>query len=61
MNPHLDYPPEEDKYIRRNDFSPVAVAAIFAGLGQNQRMKEREALRKAKNLIDRLRAKVQKK
>lgn len=29
MSPHLEYPPEEDRYIRGNDFSPVAVAIIL--------------------------------
>jgi len=27
--PHSDYPPEEGRYIRGNDFSPVAVAIIL--------------------------------
>lgn len=27
--PHGDYPPEEGRYIRGNDFSPVAVAIIL--------------------------------
>ena len=27
VNPHPDYPPEEGRYIRGNDFSPVAVAS----------------------------------
>ena len=26
---HPDYPPEEDRYLRGNDFSPVAVAIIL--------------------------------
>ncbi len=30
VNPHPDYPPEEGRYIRGNDFSPVAVAIILA-------------------------------
>jgi len=29
VNPHPDYPPEEGRYIRGNDFSPVAVAIIL--------------------------------
>jgi hypothetical protein len=29
VNPHPDYPPEEGRYLRRNDFSPVAVAIIL--------------------------------
>jgi tetrahydromethanopterin S-methyltransferase subunit A len=29
LNPHPDYPPEEGRYIRGNDFSPVAVAIIL--------------------------------
>ena len=29
VNPHLDYPPEEGRYIRGNDFCPVAVAIIL--------------------------------
>jgi tetrahydromethanopterin S-methyltransferase subunit A len=29
VNPHPDYPPEEGKYIRGNDFSPAAVAIIL--------------------------------
>ena len=29
VNPHPDYPPEEGRYIRGNDFSPVAVAVIL--------------------------------
>ena len=29
VNPHSDYPPEEGRYIRGNDFSPVAVAIIL--------------------------------
>ena len=28
VNPHPDYPPEDGRYIRGNDFSPVAVAVI---------------------------------
>jgi tetrahydromethanopterin S-methyltransferase subunit A len=27
--PHLDYPPEDGRYLRGNDFSPVAVAIIL--------------------------------
>jgi len=30
VNPHPDYPPEEGRYMRGNDFSPVAVAIILA-------------------------------
>ncbi len=29
QNPHPDYPPEEGRYVRGNDFSPVAVAIIL--------------------------------
>ena len=29
VKPHLDYPPEEGRYIRGNDSSPVAVAIIL--------------------------------
>lgn len=29
VNPHPDYPPEEGRYVRGNDFSPVAVAVIL--------------------------------
>jgi tetrahydromethanopterin S-methyltransferase subunit A len=29
VNPHPNYPPEEGRYIRGNDFSPVAVAIIL--------------------------------
>lgn len=29
VNPHPDYPPEEGRYIRGNDFSPVAMAIIL--------------------------------
>ena len=29
VDPHPDYPPEEGRYIRGNDFSPVAVAIIL--------------------------------
>jgi tetrahydromethanopterin S-methyltransferase subunit A len=29
VNPHPDYPPEEGRYIRGNDFSPVAIAIIL--------------------------------
>ena len=29
VNPHPDYPPEEGRYIRGNDFSPAAVAIIL--------------------------------
>ncbi|HVP81107.1 MAG TPA: tetrahydromethanopterin S-methyltransferase subunit A [Thermodesulfobacteriota bacterium] len=29
VNPHLDYPPEEGRYVRGNDFSPVAVAIVL--------------------------------
>ena len=29
VNPHPDYPPEEGRYIRGNDFSPVALAVIL--------------------------------
>jgi len=28
-NPHPDYPPEEGRYVRGNDFSPVAVAIVL--------------------------------
>jgi tetrahydromethanopterin S-methyltransferase subunit A len=28
-NPHPDYPPEEGRFVRGNDFSPVAVAIIL--------------------------------
>ena len=27
--PHKDYPPEEGRYLRGNDFSPVAVVIIL--------------------------------
>jgi tetrahydromethanopterin S-methyltransferase subunit A len=29
VNPHSDYPPEDGRYIRGNDFSPAAVAIIL--------------------------------
>ena len=29
VNPHSDYPPEEGRYIRGNDFSPAAVVIIL--------------------------------
>ena len=29
INPHPDYPPEEGRYVRGNDASPVAVAIIL--------------------------------
>lgn len=29
VSPHPEYPPEEGRYIRGNDFSPVAVAIIL--------------------------------
>jgi hypothetical protein len=29
VKPHPDYPPEEGRYVRGNDFSPVAVAIIL--------------------------------
>ncbi|MFQ5575938.1 MAG: hypothetical protein ACE5G8_03000 [Anaerolineae bacterium] len=29
VNPHLDYPPEEGRYLRGNDYSPVVVAIIL--------------------------------
>lgn len=29
VNPHPDYPPEDGRYLRGNDFSPVAVAVIL--------------------------------
>ena len=29
VNPHRDYPPEEGRYVRGNDASPVAVAIIL--------------------------------
>lgn len=29
VNPHPDYPPEEGRYLRGNDFSPVAVAIVL--------------------------------
>ncbi len=29
VEPHLDYPPEEGRYLRGNDYSPVAVAIIL--------------------------------
>lgn len=29
VNPHQDYPPEDGRYLRGNDFSPVAVAIIL--------------------------------
>lgn len=29
VDPHQDYPPEEGRYLRGNDFSPVAVAIIL--------------------------------
>ncbi|MGD0725289.1 MAG: tetrahydromethanopterin S-methyltransferase subunit A [Spirochaetia bacterium] len=29
VNPHPDYPPEDGRYIRGNDFSPVAVVIIL--------------------------------
>jgi tetrahydromethanopterin S-methyltransferase subunit A len=28
-NPHPDYPPEEGRYVRGNDYSPVAVAIVL--------------------------------
>jgi len=29
VDPHSDYPPEEGRYLRGNDFSPVAIAIIL--------------------------------
>ena len=29
VDPHPDYPPEEGRYLRGNDFSPVALAVIL--------------------------------
>jgi tetrahydromethanopterin S-methyltransferase subunit A len=29
VNPHLEYPPEDGRYLRGNDYSPVAVAIIL--------------------------------
>ena len=29
VNPHTDYPPEDGRYIRGKDFSPVAVMMIL--------------------------------
>jgi tetrahydromethanopterin S-methyltransferase subunit A len=29
IDPHTDYPPEEGRYLRGNDYSPVAVAVIL--------------------------------
>ena len=29
VDPHPDYPPEEGRYVRGNDFSPAAVAIIL--------------------------------
>ncbi len=29
VDPHPDYPPEDGRYLRGNDFSPVAVAIIL--------------------------------
>ncbi|MGE5316537.1 MAG: hypothetical protein ACM3ME_00980, partial [Chloroflexota bacterium] len=29
VSPHPDYPPEEGRYLRGNDFSPVAIAVIL--------------------------------
>ena len=29
VDPHPDYPPEEGRYVRGNDFSPVAVAIVL--------------------------------
>ena len=35
VNPHLDYPPEEGRYLRGIDFSPVAVVIILNCGGHN--------------------------
>ena len=35
VNPHPDYPPEDGRYLRGNDFSPVAVAIILNCDGHN--------------------------
>lgn len=29
VRPHPEYPPEEGRYLRGNDFSPVAVAIVL--------------------------------
>ena len=29
VDPHLDYPPEDGRYLRGNDRSPVAVAIVL--------------------------------
>jgi len=29
VDPHPDYPPEDGRYLRGNDFSPAAVAIIL--------------------------------
>lgn len=29
VSPHPDYPPEEGRYLRGNDFSPVAVVIVL--------------------------------
>ena len=35
VQPHPDYPPEEGRYLRGNDFSPVAVAIILNTEAEN--------------------------
>ena len=46
VNPHPDYPPEEGRYVRGNDFSPVAVAIIL-NCDEDKIPKEIEALVRA--------------
>ena len=29
VDPHPDYPPEEGRYVRGNDYSPAAVAVVL--------------------------------
>jgi len=29
VKPHEDYPPEEGRYVRGNDFSPVVVVIVL--------------------------------
>jgi hypothetical protein len=33
VDPHPDYPPEDGRYLRGNDFSPVAVANSLTSIG----------------------------
>ena len=61
INPHPDYPPENGRYLRGNDFSPVSgkiTWRVTQPWAEVMDENERDAKKKALELMERLRARA---